>query len=321
MLSRRHLRIKVLQVLYAFVQSSNDRLDMGEKELLKSLDKLYEIYIYQLSLLIEIVEFAQKRIEENKQKYIPAEEDLNPNTRFINNQFISQLSGNKDFLKNIEKYKISWKNSEEIIRKIYKNIRESNDYKDYMNTKTTNYESDKEIFIKIIKKQISRSEILQFFYEEKNIYWSDDFYTANLLAIKTIKSYRESWDEYKKLPALLKNGESDKNNEDKEFVKDLFRKTILKSDEYDKLIEDKVMNWEMDRIAVMDILLIKMALAELLEFPSIPIKVTLNEYIELAKMYSTPKSKIFVNGILDKLILDLKSQKKIKKTGRGLLES
>ncbi|MBL7103754.1 MAG: transcription antitermination factor NusB [Bacteroidales bacterium] len=321
MLSRRHLRIKALQALYAFVQSSNDRLDTGEKELLKSLDKLYEIYIYQLSLLIEIVEFAQKRIEENKQKYIPAEEDLNPNTRFINNQFIRQLSDNKNFLKNIEKYKISWVNSEEIIRKIYKSIRESYDYKDYMNAKIINYESDKEIFIKIIKKQISRSEILQFFYEEKNIYWSDDFYTANLLAIKTIKSYRESWDEYKKLPALLKNGESDKNNEDKEFVKNLFRKTILKSDEYDKLIEDKVRNWEMDRIAVMDILLIKMALAELLEFPSIPVKVTLNEYIELAKMYSTPKSRIFVNGILDKLILDLKSQKKIKKTGRGLLES
>nr|MBC8490368.1 transcription antitermination factor NusB [Bacteroidota bacterium] len=135
MLSRRHLRIKALQALYAFVQSSNDRLDTGEKELLKSLDKLYEIYIYQLSLLIEIVEFAQKRIEENKQKYIPAEEDLNPNTRFINNQFIRQLSDNKNFLKNIEKYKISWVNSEEIIRKIYKSIRESYDYKDYMNAK------------------------------------------------------------------------------------------------------------------------------------------------------------------------------------------
>ena len=148
-----------------------------------------------------------------------------------------------------------------------------------MNAKIINYESDKEIFIKIIKKQISRSEILQFFYEEKNIYWSDDFYTANLLAIKTIKSYRESWDEYKKLPALLKNGESDKNNEDKEFVKNLFRKTILKSDEYDKLIEDKVRNWEMDRIAVMDILLIKMALAELLEFPSIPVKVTVKSLL------------------------------------------
>jgi len=321
MLSRRHLRIKVLQALYAFVQSSNDRLDIGEKELLKSLDKLYEIYIYQLSLLIEIVEFAQKRIEENKQKYIPTEEDLNPNTRFINNQFIRQLSGNKDFLKNIEKCKISWVNSDEIVRKIYVNIRESNDYKDYMNAKTTNYESDKEIFIKIIKKQISRSEILQFYYEEKSIYWSDDFYTANLLSIKTIKSFSENWDENKKLPALLKNGNNDKYNEDKEFVKNLFRKTILKSDEFEKLIEDKVRNWEMDRIAVMDILLIKMALAELLEFPSIPVKVTLNEYIELAKMYSTPKSKIFVNGILDKLILDLKSQKKIKKTGRGLLEN
>ena len=320
MLSRRQLRIKVLQALYAFFLSLNDRVDLGEKELLRSLDKLYEIYIYQLSLLIAIVDFAKKRIEENKHKFLPTEKDLHPNTRFIDNQFYIQLSQNRDLEKNIEKLKISWVDQEDMIRKIYIDIRESKDYSDYLDAESTSYESDKEIFIKIIKKHITNSEILRFFYEEKSIYWSDDFYTTNQLVIKTIKSYHELWDESKKLPSLLKGPDIEKTNEDKSFLINLFRRTIVKSGEYEKLIEEKARNWEMDRIAVMDILLIKMALAELIEFPSIPIKVTLNEYIELAKMYSTPKSKIFVNGILDKLILDLKSENKIKKTGRGLLD-
>jgi len=321
MLSRRQLRIKALQALYAFIQSVNDQLDHGEKEMLRSLEKLYEIYIYQLSFLIEIVDFSRKRSEENKKKFFPTEEDLNPNTRFIDNRFYIQLANNRDLLKHIDKYKINWVDQEDMIRKLMAQIRESKDYTDYLNKPQNSYNDDKDIFIKIIKKHLSRSEILQFFYEEKNIYWYDDFHTANLLAIKTIKGYDSSWDESHLLPIMFGKDIEGSKNEDKEFIINLFRKTILKSSKYEELIDKKVKNWEMDRIAVMDILIIKMALVELLEFPSIPIKVTLNEYIELAKLYSTPKSKIFVNGILDKLIGDLKDQKKIKKTGRGLLES
>ncbi len=317
MLSRRHLRIKALQSLYAFNQSHNDRLDYGEKELLRSLDKLYEIYIYQLSLLVEIVDYANKRIEENRHKFYPTEEDLNPNTRFVENRFIKQLADNKSYNTNVEKYKISWVDEEEMIRKLFVEIRNSKFYKEYMNSPDSSYENDKDVIIKIVKKIISESDSLHFYYEERNIYWADDFYTANYLVIKTIKGFDEKQGELTPLPTLFKNN----NEEDQDFLVNLFRKVILRSDEYFLLIEGKVKNWESDRLAVMDILLLKMALAELLEFPSIPVKVTLNEYIELSKMYSTPKSKVFINGILDKMIADLRRKNEIKKMGRGLLES
>lgn len=321
MLSRRHLRIKVLQALYAFFVSVNERIDLGEKDLFKSIDKIYEIYIYQISLLIEIVEFAGRRIEENKKKFFPTEEDLNPNTRFIDNPLIKQLEDNKSYQNMRDRYKINWADEEEMIRKLFVEIREGSDYQQYMNNGDHSYEDDKDILLRILKKQMLRSESLHYYFEEKNIHWSDDFFTANMLAIKTLKHFKKSFGPDYSLPTLFKINEVDQSEEDRDFVKKLFRKTIVKSEEYDKLIEAKVKNWEMERIAIMDILLIKMALVELLEFPSIPIKVSLNEYIELAKMYSTPKSKVFVNGILDKLIADLKEQKAIKKTGRGLLDN
>jgi len=321
MLSRRHLRIKVLQALYAFFQSVNDRIDLGEKELLKSINKIYEIYVYQISLLVEIVEFANKRMEENKKKFIPTQEDLNPNTHFIENKVIQQISNNADYRKHFEAYKINWSNEEEMIRKLYNEIRDGEDYKTFMDNSNHSYNDDRDILNKIVKKHFARSESLHYFFEEKNIYWYDDFHTATMLVMKTIKHYKESFDDNYLLPTLFKINEFDEADEDKTFVKQLFRKTVVKSDEYSEMIEEKVKNWEMDRIAVMDILLLKMALVELIEFPSVPVKVTLNEYIELAKMYSTPKSKVFVNGVLDKMIEDLKSKKLIKKTGRGLLEN
>ena len=299
------------------MQSHNDRLDYGEKELLRSLDKLYEIYIYQLSLLVEIVDYAKKRIEENSRKFYPTKEDLNPNTRFVDNRFIRQLTVNKSYNAYIDKYKISWVDEEEMIRKLYIELRNSKFYKEYMEGPDSSYDIDKDFVIKIIKKIISESDSLHFFYEEKSIYWADDFYTANYLVIKTIKGFNEKQNELTPLPTLFKNN----SDEDKQFLVNLFRKVVLRSDEYFKMIEGKVKNWESDRLAVMDILLLKMALAELLEFPSIPVKVTLNEYIELSKMFSTPKSKVFINGILDKMISELKRNNEIKKTGRGLLEN
>ncbi len=319
MLSRRHLRTKALQALYAFTQSHNDNLVIGEKDLLKSVNKLYEIYIYQLSLLNEVLKYGKKRMVENKKKFFPTEEELAPNTRFIDNHLLKQLSENRDLEKYVGMYKISWADQEEMIRKLFIALRESKEYKEYMREPQCTYSNDKEIVLQIVKKIFGRSELLQFFYEEKNIHWSDDFYTVNLLVIKTIKMYEESWDEYTRLPLLFKQNAEGNDNEDRDFLVQLFRRTIVNDEKYTALIENKVKNWEMDRIAVMDVLLIKMAIAELLEFPSIPVKVTLNEYIELAKMFSTPKSKIFINGVLDKMIVELKEQKKIKKMGRGLM--
>ena len=320
MLSRRHLRIKVLHALYAFHQSKNNQLDSGERELLRSLDKLYELFIYQLSLIVEIVDFTRKRIEENKQKFFPTRDDLNPSTRFIDNKFYAVLSSNRDFQSYCDHYKINWADEQEMIRKLTVMIRECPEYKEYMDARLTSFNTDKEIFITIFKKIISQSEILQFYFEEKNIYWSDNFFVSSLLAIKVIKAWEPHWDETYKLPLIFGNNSGEDDREDKEFILNLFRKSILKSKEFEKLIDDKVQNWEMDRIAIIDIILIKMALVEITESPSIPIKVTLNEYIELAKLYSTPKSKVFINGVLDKLISDLREQNLIIKTGRGLMD-
>ena len=319
MLSRRQLRIKVLQALYAFFQSKENRIDIAEKQLLKSIEKLYELYIFQLSFILEIFEFAEKRIREAKNKFLPTESDLDPNTKFINNKFLKQLSENKDLLKKINDLKIFWSDEENLIRKTFLKISESNKYKDYMSSSDNSYNADKEIVIKLMKKEISENEVLKNYYEDRSIYWVDDYYTVTMLIVKTIKLFQEDWDEFFPLPSIYKTSDKE-NNEDSKFIIELFRKTIIHSQEYEQLIDKKTKNWELDRIAIMDIILIKMALAELLEFPNIPVKVTMNEYIELSKLFSTPKSKIFVNGILDKLIVDLNEKNIINKTGRGLME-
>ena len=236
MLSRRHLRIKVLQALYAFFLSMNDKIESGEKDLFKSIEKIYEIFIYQLSLLIEISDFATRRMEENKKKFFPTEDDLNPNTRFIDNELIRQLADNRSYRAYHDQYKINWADEEEMIRKLYVEIRDSNDYRAYMNKPDHSYEDDKDFLLRILKKQILRSESLHYYFEEKNIHWSDDFFTANMLAIKTIKHFKPSFGPDYKLPTLFKVNEIDQSDEDRDFVKKLFRKTIIKSEEYNKLI-------------------------------------------------------------------------------------
>ena len=320
MLTRRQFRIKVLQAVYAFHQSEGERVDQAERQLMKSIDRIHELYIYQLSLLVDIADFFKVRIEEGKVKYIPSEEDLNPNTRFIDNFFMNQLASNRNFIKYRNLYKISWIDHTEMIRKFYQNIRDSEAYKAYMLTSECGYKDDKDIISIIFNEFIVPTENLQELYEDKSIYWIDDYDLANFMVNKTIKGYRAAWDEYSPLPSIYKEGDATDPESDKEFVVRLFRKTIFNNDELEKLIDEKAHNWEVERIAMIDIILLKMALAELMEFPSIPVKVTLNEYIELAKMYSSPKSNVFVNGILDKLINELKDANRIKKVGRGLME-
>ena len=319
MLSRRHLRIKVLQAVYAFFQSDNGDLAKGEKQLLISIEKIRELYIHQISFLIEIRDLALKRSEENKKKFFPTDEDLNPNMRFVENKALTQLEDNREFRKFHDKLKVNWSNEPEMVRKAYLTLKESEFYKKYMEHEESSYVLDQDILVKIVKKNFSGYELLETYYEDKSVYWAFDAYQiANLLLMKLLKSMKEADDEYTALPELLKSNEDEE--EDKVFVINLFRKTILNSEKYEELIDEKAKNWELDRIAMMDRILIKMALAEILAFPSIPIKVTLNEYIEISKYYSSSKSKVFINGILDKLIADLKEKELIKKTGRGLLE-
>lgn len=319
MLSRRHLRIKVLQAVYAFFQSDNGDLAKGEKQLLISIEKIRELYIHQLSFLIEIRDFALKRSEGNKKKFFPTDDDLNPNMRFVENKALTQLEDNREFRKFRDKLRVNWSNEPEMVRKAYLTLKESGFYQKYMEQKESSYVLDQDMLVKIVKKILSGYELLENYYEDKSVYWAfDAYHMANLLLMKLLKSMEETDDEYTTLPVLLKSNKDEE--EDKVFVINLFRKTILNSEKYEELIDEKAKNWELDRIAMMDRILIKMALAELLAFPSIPVKVTLNEYIDISKYYSSAKSKVFINGILDKLIADLKEKKLIKKTGRGLLE-
>jgi N utilization substance protein B len=310
----------VLQAIYAFLQDGPESINSGEKQLLTSLDKLYELYIRQLSLLIEVSDFARRRIEENKLKFLPTEEDLHPNTRFIDNRFIAQLANNRDYLKKSHSFKISWADEEELIRKLLNTLRESDFFVNYLDGAEPLYKDDKELAENIFNRIFAESELLQSFFEERSIYWSDDFEISLIMVQKTIRGFRIDHDEYTPLPALLKDEHDADSSEDLDFVKNLYRKTIVHSDEFNNIIADKAQNWELDRIALMDILLLKMAMTEFIDFPSIPVKVTLNEYIELAKSFSTPKSKIFINGILDKLIAEFKANGRLVKTGRGLME-
>ncbi|MEI6695026.1 MAG: transcription antitermination factor NusB [Bacteroidota bacterium] len=321
MLNRRYLRTKVMQALYAFFQSDDDRMDIAERNLIKSIDKLYELYIYQLSLLVELIDFAERRMQENKLKHIPTTDDLHPNLRFIENKFIHQLKNNINFQLHFNQLKINWSEDQDMFRSIYNKIIESKSFLDYMNLEQSSYAADKKIIISILRKFIISDEALQNYFEDKNIYWADDFLTVSMMVLKTIDSFKEEDGEFFTLPQLYKNEDRSNADDDKNFVIDLFRKTILNADKFEKLIADKTTNWEVERIAVVDNILIKMALVELLEFPSIPVKVTLNEYIEISKGYSSDKSKIFINGVLDKLIDDLKANKSISKLGRGLIEN
>jgi N utilization substance protein B len=309
-----------MQAVYAFQQEGPESISAGEKQLIVSLDKLYELYIHQLSLIIELSDFARRRIEENRLKQLPTLEDIDPNLRFIQNRFVAQLQNNRDYLKRNAAYKINWVDEEEMIRKFYNLMREDEGYISYMNKHSVSYSDEKQVVVHVILRLFSESDHLRSLFDEKSIYWTEDFDTSIMMVDKTIKGYKESYDEYTALPTLLKDENHADGSEDMQFVKHLYRKTLINSNELNTVIKERASNWDLERIAVMDTILIKMAITELIEFPSIPIKVSLNEYIELSKEYSSPKSKIFINGLLDKLISEYKEKGIINKTGRGLLE-
>lgn len=314
MLSRRHLRIKVLQTLYAYFSESCESVDTGEKELLLSINRFYELFLYQLAFIRDIHETAKRQMEDAKQKHLPTHEDINPNTRFANNKVLTAISRNPVLDKLMEEKKISWTGDNEIARRALSIYKSSPDYSKYMDAVGNNYDRDRHAIAMFIQNLLADFPLLMQVYEERSIFWVDDIDMVNLILLNVVKSSTES-----KISDTISNLEFRIDEEDKNFATDLFRFTILHSDEYEKFISNKTHNWEVERIAMMDILIMKMAITELLCFPSIPVKVTLNEYIELAKLYSTPKSSIFVNGILDKLIEDFRSKGEIKKSGRGLM--
>ncbi len=313
MISRRIIRTKVLQVLYAYYSSEEKSLSNTEKELFFCIHKSYDLYHYLLALIIEIADYAESRIEIKKNKHQPTFEDLHPNTKFIDNLLINQLRSNRQLKAYLQQSKLSWANNPELIKELYLIVVESEIYESYMNSDSHSYLDDRKFVEKIFNKIILVSEELYQVLEEQSIYWNDDVEFVIGVIIKTLKRFNEFSESDQKLMPLYKD------EEDREFARDLLRKSIINHDELQALIKIHSSNWDVERIAFMDILMMQLAITEFLFFPSIPTKVTMNEYIELSKFYSTDKSRNFINGILDKTLKDLKKEGKINKTGRGLV--
>ncbi len=311
MISRRLLRIKILQILYAHFNAADTGLTKSEKELAFSIKKAYDLYFYLLLLIVAIKRYAESRIELAKNKLLPAYEDLHPNTRFIDNRIIRQIETNFTFNQYLSEQKMSWVNHPELIKNLYNKLVESVYYKTYMEAPTNSFEDDKNLIMDFYINELEEFDMFYEIMEEQSIFWNDDIEFVVSMVVKTIKSMQEN--KTSKLLSLYKS------EEDKEFAHHLLRMTILHHNEYKKIIEDHVDNWDIERIAMIDILIMQMAINELIEFPSIPIKVTFDEYLELAKYYSTPKSSIFINGLLDKILAVLVQEGKINKIGRGLI--
>ena len=284
-----------------------------EKDVFNSVERIYDLYLYLLLTFSELKNQAERRIEENKKKILPTQEDLNPSLKFVENRIIILLESNEILRKISETRRINWLGDEnqEIFRKMFLQIRESETYFEFMNNNLENFEDDLAFAVGLFKTEIANFPLLYNYFEERDIHWLDDIDLACSMVIKTIKSF-DPKGKNNRMP--LYKDEID----EKEFIRLLFRKTILMDEESEQLIDELTNNWELDRIAKMDIILMKMAIAEFQIFNNIPTKVTLNEYIEISKFYSTPKSNGFINGVLDKAIVRLEKEGKIKKVGRGL---
>jgi len=313
MISRRQLRIKALQSLYAYYTTGREDMRRSEKELHFNIEKAYELYHYLLLLLIDVILYAESRTEIARNKRIPTHEDLHPNTRFIENRLADQFRNNDHLLRFVEQHKLNWVNHPELIKEVYTRLIESEEYEAYMNAEEHGYAEDKRLVSFIYTHIVFSSERLDSIMEEQSIYWNDDLEFITSMIVKTFKKFKEDDGPDKPLMELYKN------KEDSDYVLKLYRQTILHHEEYVEYIKQNTRNWDLERIAFMDILIMQIAIAELVAFPSIPTKVTLNEYLEISKFYSTSKSSIFINGVLDKVVMQLKEEKLIVKKGRGLI--
>lgn len=315
MLNRRHLRVKALQVLYSYQQSQVKEVLPFEKALLQSVDKVFEMYIWLLSLLVEVADYSIIDAGERANKHLPSEADLNASIKLQNNLFISALKQNSEYLDAVKKYKISWDFDPEVCKSIFITLKASAEYTEFLNLTEHTIQSDKDIIKFIFKKLILKSPGIEQIFEERFINWPVDKDVLQALVAKTFKNFSSSNPAENKLAQVCPNWD-----EDRPFILDLFKKVVAFESEYQGMIAQKTKNWDSERIAVMDTLLMRMAITELVHFSSIPVKVTMNEYIEIAKEFSTPKSNSFINGILDKILADLKASGKVRKVGRGLIE-
>ncbi|MVN92315.1 transcription antitermination factor NusB [Mucilaginibacter aquatilis] len=315
MLNRRHLRVKVLQALYAYHQSEPKDKKQHEKLLLQNIDKVFEMYIWMLSLIDEVIQYAANDAQERANKHLPTAEDLNPNLKILENRFIASLHVNKDYIAAIKKYKVSWDFEPELAKSLFITLKNSDDYRAYLQKTDDTLQTDKDIIKFIFKKVILKSQLAEQVFEDKFIAWPVDKDVLQALIAKTFKNFSYDDPKQNKLADVTGNWA-----EDQDFIVDLFELAVRYDADYQGMIGQKTQNWEPERIAMMDTLLMKMAITEFINFNSVPVKVTINEYLEIAKEFSTPKSNSFINGILDKILFELKEQNRVRKTGRGLIE-
>ena len=280
MINRILIRIKVLQIVYSYYQNGNNDLKVAENELLFSLRKSYDLYHYFLLLIVDVTNLQRRILDARKNKYMPTEAELNPNTRLIDNRFAAQIAENEALRKYVAEQGLSWDNDEDFIKMVLDLILSSEQYGEYLNNENDSYETDKEFWRIVFKKLICGNEAIDDYLQDKSIYWNDDISIVETFTLKTIK---------------------------------LFRQSLMKGSEFRERINKHMKNWETERIANMDLIIMQVALAEIMTFPTIPINVTLNEYIDTAKYYSTPKSGTFINGILDSVVNELKKEKLLLK--------
>lgn len=314
MLNRRHLRIKILHILYGFYQNAEQDAVASRTALDHSIGKMQELYIMLLLMIGSMQSFAIDRIEAGRKKQLPTPEDLHPNTKFVTNKPLRALANSKILKKTATELGVGWEKDQEMLRKVFRELLEHEEYIEYMASEERGFKHDREYLVRMFRKHMINHEMFQENLEEKSIFWNDDLDLAASMTIKSIKSIRETDDDI----TLLDLWREDED--DLLFMETLFTETLTQSKENDALVTEGAKNWELERIALMDRILMKMALAEAKSFPSIPFKVTLNEYIELSKYYSTPKSNGFINGILDQLFTKLKADGTVVKMGRGLIE-
>ncbi|WOD43940.1 transcription antitermination factor NusB [Hwangdonia lutea] len=314
MLNRRHIRVKVMQTLYAFKGGESDDFSKDQKFLLFSIDNMYNLYLLLISLLIEVQKRAETDLQKKQNKHLATKEDKDPNRKFVNNQVLHILKSNTQLKNQLETFKITnWELDNEYVDIIFKTIISSDLYKDYMQTKVSDFKEDKDFIVDVFKEIIAPNDKLYDYMEDKNLTWLDDLPTVNTTILKLLRKVKLTSPENHFTPQLYKD------TEDKQFAIELFRKTFLNKTALNEEIEQKTKNWDADRIANVDYVLLQMAICELKHFSSIPVKVTINEYLEIAKEYSTPKSSIFINGILDKLVKEYTADGKLNKIGRGLM--
>ena len=313
MLTRRHIRVKVLQSIYALRQSTDPDLEKQEKFLFYSIDQMLDLYALSLQLLVEMRKADRKFLITSQQKHLATSEEKNFSTTFLDNKLLDLIEQNENLSSYIENKKLNyWELDGEYVTLLLKELRAKDFYIQYIQKQSTSFKEDQDFLVSLFKKVIAPSDKYYEYIEDKRLTWVDDFPIVNTALAKMLSKISEKNVSTILLPELYKN------QDDKQYAKQLFTKVVLNDEKLSQEIEGKTPNWDKERIAEMDMIILKMGISEFLDFPSIPVRATINEYLEIAKEYSTPKSSIFINGILDKLVKEFESSKKLNKIGRGL---